>query len=136
MKANTIVAIGLIALSLVAAVFVACSDSSSCKDNTLELQVELDGAANFADSIVIASTDAGATVNQTVQHVSGGANLFNVDVTFPGGWPANKTVHFNVRAYGGIQLLGENEAVVHLGATCSSAFVAIRSETLDAAIVD
>jgi hypothetical protein len=136
MRLNTIVAIGLFGLALVAAVTVACSDASSCKENTLSLQIELGGTASFADSIIISSTTPGAEVSQTVPHDPNGNNLFTVDVTWPGGYPADKTVTFLVRATGGVTLLGENQAVIHLGATCANGFVAIRTETLDAAITD
>jgi hypothetical protein len=136
MKANTIVAIGLVAVSLVAAVFVACSDSKSCKPGTLALQVELDGTANFADTITITQTDPGATLNQTVTRTAGDKNLFTVDVTWPDGYPAGKTVHLLVRAQGGVQLLGEDVAVIHLSEGCSTGLVAIRSMLLDGGVDD
>lgn len=137
MRWNTVVAFGLVALSLVAAVMVACSDAgASCKAGTLNLQIELDGTAGFADTILITSNDPGATVMQTVSRPDGSPRLFNVDVAFPGGYPAGKTVHFTVRATGGVTLLGENEAVIHLGEGCSTGFVAISSSVLDGGVDD
>jgi hypothetical protein len=134
MRLNLLVAGGLIGLSLVAAAFVACSDSgTSCKPNTLTLQVELDGTANFADTVTVTSVDPGAMVMQSFPHTPNGGNFFDVDVVWPGGYPGGKTVNFQVRALGGATLLGENVATIHLGATCDNGLVAIRAETLDAA---
>ena len=134
MRLNTIVAFAMIGLSLVAAVMVACTDSNPCKPSTLSLQVELGGTANFADTIIITSSDP--PLSQSVTRTPNDPNLFKIDVSWPGGYPAGKTVTLLVRAMGGVTLLGENQAVIHLGDTCSTGFVTIRSDTLDAAIVD
>ncbi len=135
MRVNTIVASGLLGLSLVAALFVACSSDGECKAGTLKLQVELDGTANFADTLTITSGDAGGLM-QTVQRTPGGNNFFDVEVTWPGGYPAGKTVHLLVRATGGVTLLGENEAVIHLANNCSTGLVAISSSLLDGGVDD
>jgi hypothetical protein len=132
MRFNTLVAFGLFAAALVAAIMVACSDSTSCKPGTLALQVELAGTANFADTIQVQSFDLSTPVDQSFPHVPDGPKLFVVDVAFPSGYPANKTITFLVRARGASTLLGENIATIHLGETCGTGFVSIRTETLDA----
>jgi len=112
---------------------VACSDSApACKAGTLALQVELAGTANFADTIEVQAFDPAATFDQSFPHVPDGPKLFVIDVPFPNGYPANKTLTFLVRARGGATLLGENVATIHLGATCGAGLVSIRTETLDA----
>ncbi|MDB4968543.1 MAG: hypothetical protein JWN44_4232 [Myxococcales bacterium] len=132
MRFNTLVAFGLFACALVAAVMVACSDSTpACKAGTLALQIELTGTANFADTINVQSFEPGASINEDFSHVPDGPRLFTIDVAFPGGYPANKTVTFLVRARGASTLLGENIATIHLGETCGAGLVGIRAETLD-----
>ena len=130
---HTLIACGVFAVALVAAVFVACSDSTpDCKPGTLALQVELAGTANFADTVEVQSLDPGFAVNQSFPHQPDGPKLFVVDVAFPNGYPANKAITFLARARGAATLLGENVATIHLGATCGTGFVSIRAETLDA----
>ncbi len=127
---NVLVAFAVVALSVVAAVFVACNDSGpNCQPGTLALQVELDGNANLADTIEVSSGDPVFT--QTVTRTAGDFNLLNIDVGFGGTYPAGKTVTLLVRAKMGQTLLGENVAVIHLGDSCSTGFVAVRAETLD-----
>jgi hypothetical protein len=133
MRFNTLIAFGLFAVALVSAVMVACSDSTpNCKAGTLALQVELSGTANFADTINVQSFEPNASINQDFAHVPDGPKLFTLDVPFPNGYPADRTITFLVRARGASTLLGENIATIHLGQTCGSGLVSIRSETLDA----
>lgn len=135
MRTRTLVAFAVVALSVIAAVMVACSDNGpSCKPGLLTLQVELDGTANFADSVVVSSSNPSFT--QTFMHTGDGPNLFDVDVDFGGHFPAGQTVTLLVRAMGGSTLLGENIATIHLGDSCSTGFVTIRAETLDAGPTD
>lgn len=132
---NVLVAFAVVSLSVVAALFVACSDSGpNCKPNTLALQVELDGTANAADTIEVSSGDPAFT--QTMTRTSGDFNLFTVDVGFGGTYPAGKAVTLIVRAKSGQTILGENVAVIHLADGCSTGFVAVRAETLDAGFAD
>jgi hypothetical protein len=117
-------ALALIALVAFATVVVACSDSGkSCKTGTLGLTVELDGTAAFADTLTL--TSANPPLTMTVPHSPNDTGPINVDVTFPGGYPTNTVVRVLVRASGGVTLLGENVATVHLLPDCSNAFVAI-----------
>jgi hypothetical protein len=136
MRFNTLVAFGLFAAALVAAVTVACSDSPDCKPGTFALQVELAGTAAFADRIEVSSDTPGAEVMQTFPHDPNGPTLVNLDVAFPAGYPADKTVTLIVRASGATTLLGENVVTIHLLPKCSTAFVTIRSSTLDAFVAD
>jgi hypothetical protein len=133
MRFNTLIAFGLFACALVAAVMVACSDSTpDCKPGTLALQVELSGTANFADTINVQSFEPNASIDQDFPHVPDGPKLFVLDVPFPKGYPANQTVSFFVHARGASTLLGENIATIHMGPTCGSGLVSIRAQTLDA----
>jgi|SRR4051812_8475475 hypothetical protein len=133
MRFNTLLAFGLFGVALVAAVMVACSESGpDCKPGTLALQVELSGTANFADTINVQSFEPNASINQDFPHVPDGPKLFVLDVPFPQGYPANRTITFLVHARGASTLLGENVATIHLGETCGAGLVSIRAETLDA----
>ncbi len=136
MRINTILAFALFALLVIAAAVVACSDGSqtgNCSAGTLALQVELDGTANFADTIQVSSADPAATLTESTPHTPDGATVQTVTVTFPNGYPSNKAITFLVRAYANSQLLGENTATVHLDDPCGTGGVAIRSSLLDAA---
>jgi hypothetical protein len=126
------VALGCVAVAAIAAVVVACSDSgNNCKPGTLALTIELTGTANFADTITISARDP--AINQTVMHHAGDTDLVHVDVTFPNGYPADKLLTLYVRATGGITLLGENVANIHLLPGCSTGGVVINSGyTVDA----
>lgn len=134
MRIKSLVAVVLAAAAVVPAVMVACSSNQSCKPGTLNLQVQLWGGAVYADSLVITSLDPpNLGVSMTVPRAQGVANNLFVDVAFPNGYPADKTVTFLVRAYAGGQVLGESNVVIHLDSGCSTGAVTIRAELLDAA---
>jgi hypothetical protein len=136
MRTNLFVAFGISAVAIGAAVLVACSsgDKPSCRPGTLALIVELDGTANFADTVTITADDPSIGLAMPVMHVPNGPYIFTVDVAFPNGYPANRLVHFIARASGAGTLLGENEATIHLDDVCSTGGISIRSETLDATV--
>ena len=133
---KTIVAFGLLACALVAALVVACSDNApSCKDGEFQLQVNLEGTAIDADTITITGTDPGAMVSMTVPHTPGLVQQI-IDVNFSGGYPADKLVHLLVKATGGVTNLGEIEVDIHTDPKCSVATAVVRSQAADMANSD
>jgi hypothetical protein len=137
MRIQSAVAILIVGLALVAGVMVACSSGTSCKPGTVNLQVLFAGTASYADTVEITSINPpGLGVATTVGRVSGAADSLFVDVSFPHGYPANKTVTFLARALSGSQLLGESSFVIHLDSSCSTGSVSINGSLIDAFIVD
>ncbi len=132
MRWNLLIAFGVISLSLVAAFMVACSDSPSCKPGTLLLQVALLDTAPLADTITVVDNDPGAVVTQTFPHTPNqagaavGVEHITVEVSWPGGYPADKLVHLLVKATGGVTVLGANTATIHLDPSCTVGSVAVR----------
>lgn len=129
MRWNLLVAISVVALSLVATVIVACSDSPGCKPNTLLLQVALLQTAPLAETITVTETDPNTSLMQSFPHepnsMNPGVEHISVEVDFPNGYPADKLVHFLVRAISGGTVLGANTVTVHTDATCTVAGVAV-----------
>jgi hypothetical protein len=125
MRFKPILALGLFAVALFGAVVVACSSAPTCKPGTLQLLIELDGAAAYADSIRITGKDVGATVSMTIPHDQNGPNTVSVDVSFAEGYPAGKTVTLLVEALSGGQLLGGSQAIIHLDDNCSTGGVSL-----------
>jgi hypothetical protein len=125
MRTRSFVAFAFVGLAAVAAVMVACSDDNipTCKQDTLQIEVELDGTANYADTIQISVDEPSFT--QTAAHTPNGNLLQYIDLTFPGGYPVDKVVTVKVTAIGGTTVLGENVFSVHLLKQCSTAFVPI-----------
>lgn len=131
MKTGPAVALTTVGFAALAAVIVSCSDGPTCKQGTMSLSVALLGSAFQADTITVTAVDP--ELNQSVPHQLGDATLFDIEVAFPGGYPANKLVGFVVRAYAKGVLIGENAATVHLSPGCSNAQVDIvGGNTLDA----
>lgn len=129
MRTRTFLAFAFVALAGVAVVMVACSDSSkpTCKPNTLQIDVELDGTANYADTLTVTVTAPAPGFTQTFAHTPNGDSLQRVDLAFPNGYPADKVVTVRVTATGGTTKLGENVFSIHLLPSCSTAFVPIHS---------
>jgi hypothetical protein len=136
MRWNILVALGLIASSLVAVGVVACSDSTTCKTGTLLLQVGLLDTAPLADTISISIADSGAELTTSFPHTpnSDAANVgvehINLELTWPQGYPTGKLVHVVVKATGGTTVLGSNSASIHLDDKCTVGNVAISGRTL------
>ncbi|MCU1279556.1 MAG: hypothetical protein JWM53_3102 [bacterium] len=127
MRWKILAALGLVVASLLAAtVIVACS-SSDCKAGQLHLAILLDGTSSLADTITVSSSDPDSTVSQSFPHAPEQyqSSTTTVDVSFPGGYPADKVVHLLVKATAGVTLLGSNAATVHFDPTCTSAHVSI-----------
>ena len=129
MRWNLLVAVSVVALSLVATVLVACSDSPGCKPNTMLLQVALLQTAPLAETITVTETDPNTSVMQTFPHepnsMNPGVEHISVEIDFPNGYPADKLVHFLVRAISGGTILGANTVTVHTDPTCTIANVAV-----------
>lgn len=129
MRWNLLVAFAVVTLSLVATVIVACSNSPGCKPNTLLLQVALLQTAPLAETITVTETDPNTSVMQTFPHepnaMNPGVEHISVEVDFPNGYPADKLVHFLVRAISGATVLGANTVTVHTDPTCTVANVAV-----------
>jgi hypothetical protein len=136
MRWNILVALGLLALSIVAVGVVACSDSTTCKPGTLQLEIGLLDTSPLADTITVSIADTGAEVMQSFPHTpnQAGADVgiehVSLEVTFPGGYPAGKLVHVLVRAVGGTTILGSNNAAIHLDDKCSIGNVALSGRGL------
>lgn len=130
MRWNLLVAIGVLALSIIVTAVVACSDSTSCKPGTLLLQVGLLDTSPLADTIEVVSTDPMIPLDEKFPHVPNsmapGVEHVSVEVTFPNGYPKDTLVHLIVRAFGGVTLLGANTAAIHLDNTCTVGDVAVR----------
>ncbi len=129
MRRKLLVAGGLVALSLVATVVVACSNSQSCKPSTMLLEIALLQTAPLADTIIVTETDPNTSVMQTFAHTPNAANPgvehITEEIDFPNGYPADKVVHFIVKAVGGTTVLGANSVTVHTDPTCTVADVAV-----------
>ena len=119
----------------VAVLVMACSKSSRCKPGTLALQVELAGDANVADRVTVSWVDpndpGGMVVTQEAAHLPWGDNLLNLDVAFPSGYPADKLVVFQVRAFSQTRQLGVTVANIHLVPGCSQGFASLGAPALD-----
>jgi hypothetical protein len=130
MRWRPLVAVAVVAVSLLVTVVVACSDAPGCKDGTLLLQVALLDTAPYADTITVTSTDADIVVDEKFPHEPNASNPgvehIAVEVTFPGGYPNDKVVHLVVRALGGVTILGANTATIHLEDKCTVGSVAVR----------
>jgi hypothetical protein len=130
-------AVGVAVLAAIAVVVVACSDSTpKCTAGKLSLTVQLNGTAAFADTLTF--TSVAPAINMTVAHEPGvSGDLTNVDVEFVSGYPADSVVTVVVRATGGITLLGEGAATVHLPPGCGTGFISVNaSVTLDGSASD
>ena len=129
MRWKLLVASGVLALSLVATMVVACSDKPACRPNTLLLRIALLQTAPLADTISVTETDPNSTLVQTFPHtpnaMNPGIEHTVVEVEFPDGYPADKLVHFVVRAISGVTVLGANSVAVHTDKTCTVADVAV-----------
>ncbi len=136
MRWNILAALGLLVLSLVAVLVVACSDTAACKPGTLLLQLGLLDTTPLADTITVTITDPGAEVMQSSPHVPNqsaadvGVEHVDVEVDFPGGYPADKLVHVLVKAIGGVTVLGSNIAAIHLDNKCTVGNVALSGRAL------
>lgn len=123
-----LVAVGLIATSLIAVVVAACS-GPSCQAGTLSLDVALLNTTPLADTITVSSNDPGAMIMQSFPHTpdptAPSIEHTNVVVTFPGGYPTDAVVHLIVRALGGSTILGAGTATLHLDTTCTSGAVSV-----------
>ena len=123
MRWNLFAAVGLLGLSLVATVIVACSSSPSCKPGTINLTVTLLDTAPLADTITVTGTDAYSMISESFPHtpsaINTGFERTTIEVTFPDGYPADKVVHLVVRAMGGTTLLGAAGATIHTDPSCS-----------------
>lgn len=130
MRWNALVAVAVVAVSLLITVVVACSDPITCKDGTLLLQIALLETAPYADTITVLSTDPDIVVNESFPHEPNASNPgvehISVEVTFPGGYPKDKVVHLVVRALGGVTVLGANTATIHLEDKCSVGSLSVR----------
>ncbi len=129
MRWKLLVAGGLLALSLVATIVVACSSPADCKPNTFLLQIALLQTAPLADTITVTETDPNTNVMQSFPHVPNamnpGVEHIVLELDFPNGYPADKVVHFLVKAIGGTTVLGANSFTVHTDPTCTVADVAV-----------
>ena len=129
MRWKLLVASGVLALSLVATLIVACSDSAGCKPNTILLQVALLQTAPLADTITVTETDPNSTVMQSYPHtpnsMNPGVEHTTVQIDFPNGYPSDKLVHFLVKAMSGVTVLGANSVTLHTEPTCTVANVAV-----------
>ncbi|HEX6837875.1 MAG TPA: hypothetical protein VF334_14955 [Polyangia bacterium] len=129
MRWKLLVAGGTLALSLLATVIVACSSAPSCHPNTLLLQIALVQTAPLADTITVTETDPNTSVMQSFPHppnsMNPGIEHTVVEISFPNGYPADKLVHFLVRAISGATVLGANSVTVHTDPTCTVADVAV-----------
>ena len=115
--------------------------SSSCKHGTLSLHILLTNTAPLADTITLADEQSSPPLHETVSRTPDAPNLpydeLWVEVAWPGGYPVNDVVHLQVRALAGDTLLGENEAVVRLGAGCTNGQVYVYGDaTPDAGATD
>ena len=122
MRWRILVAVALVAASLASVIVAACS-GASCKPGTLQLEIALSATAPLADTITVVGLDSGAMVNESFPHtpnnMAPGIEHITVEVTFPGGYPANTVVHLVVKAIGGVTVLGANTVAIHLDDTCS-----------------
>jgi hypothetical protein len=139
MRWNLLAAFGLIALSFIAVVIVACSSSGNCKPQTLNLQILLSGTSDLADTVTVSDLDPDPALMfvQTFPHKVGDASALSLDISWPAGYPADKLVHLLVKATGGVATLGANSATIHLDPSCTMATVSINGNfTPDAASTD
>lgn len=136
MRWNLVVAIGLLALSIVAVGVVACSDSTTCTPGTLRLEIGLLDTSPLADTITVSIADSGAEVMQSFPHTPNqtaaevGIEHVSLELTWPGGYPAGKLVHVLIRAVGGTTILGSSNASIHLDDKCSVGNVAVSGRAL------
>jgi hypothetical protein len=140
MKTRTIVTTGLLAIAAgvgIGATVLACDSGSDqtgdCNRGTLRLQVQLNLTASYADTVEVLSyaPQFDEKFSRTPNGLPG--DLFNADVSFPGGYPADKLLTLLVRAYGQNQLIGESLAQIHTLPVCTVGGVTIAPHTLDAA---
>src|SRR2546423_4525208 len=137
-----LVAVGLIAASVLAFAVVACSSSATCRPGTLSLDVALVATAPLADTLTVTINDPAAMVMQSFPHTPNptapGIAHTTVVVDFPGGYPANSVIHVIVRALGGVTILGAGTATLHLDQSCTSGsgLVSGASQPLDMSPTD
>jgi hypothetical protein len=130
MRWRPLVAVAVVAVSLLVTVVVACSDAPGCTDGTLLLQMALLDTAPYADTISVTSTDTDLVLDEKFPHTPNASNPgvehTAIEVTFPGGYPKDKVVHLLVRALGGVTILGANTLTIHLEDKCSVGSVSVR----------
>jgi hypothetical protein len=139
MRWNLFAAFGVMALSFVAVVIVACSSGESCKKNTLNFQIVLSGTSDLADTVTISDVDPDPALmfSQTFAHTPGDFSTLSIDVSWPAGYPADKLVHLIVKASGGVTTLAANAATIHLDPGCTTAHVVLLGNAIpDAASTD
>jgi hypothetical protein len=130
MRWKILVAVGVLAASLVTTVVVVACSGPACKPGTLLLDIALLDTSPLADTITVTGTDPGAEVMASFPHVPNSSNPgvehTTVEVTFPGGYPKDTVVHLIVRAIGGNTILGANTATIRLDQSCTVGGVAVR----------
>jgi hypothetical protein len=136
MRSRSIVAVvGLAVATALPIVIVACSSmpAQNCKPNTLRLNVQLNLTASLADTITVQSYTA-PVFTQSFPRLADGVygEIAQVDITFPGGYPADKLVTLVLRASAKGQTIGEDVEQIHLLPGCTEGSAVITSSTLDA----
>jgi hypothetical protein len=98
-----------------------------CKPGTLRLDTQLNFAAEPADTIVVQSlmTPQFTRSFPVMQLSDGNGILNNLDITFDGGYPAGRALTLLVSAMLKGELLGNEEAQIHLLPGCTEGAVTV-----------
>jgi hypothetical protein len=133
----------VVALAAVGVVVVACGETApNCQEGTLALTVQFYGTALSADSVEISCGDVRCTIpmpDLAGEHFDFGAGIAVFDISFPGGYPAEKLVVVKVTARGGTAgtLLGQASANIHLLPGCTTGYLSVTGGAIpDASVAD
>jgi hypothetical protein len=108
----------LASLLLVALGAAGCGDGSNCKEGTLSLGLELDTGTDVADSVTIVITVDGKAMTSVQPHAPG-QTFSNVEIDFPAGYPADKTVSLDLTASLTGTVIGIGHELIHLLPGCT-----------------
>lgn len=111
----------LLALALALA---GCPSVSRCRDATLLLTVSFDAAAAAADTLQLDIAVDGNTRRTALSHARGSSGG-TIEVRFPSGYPAGKSVMITVTALQGGSPLGAGTTTVVPPAGCATAALAV-----------
>jgi hypothetical protein len=112
----------LLALALAAA---GCGGTNNCRSKTVLLAISLDAAAAQADALDIDVTIDGNTNTSHLTHAAGSTGG-TVEVRFPSGYPAGKSVAISVTALAGGSPVGSGTASFVAASGCDSRSVTVQ----------
>lgn len=126
-------ALSVIAL-LGASTLLACGGTRPCKDQTVFVNITLQGAAASADTLDVSVSVNGMTLNASGAHTPG-VSQGTIELQFPSGYPAGQSITVTVNASASGQPIGTGSiGPVPLNSGCTTLAVTILSGDADLSV--